>query len=82
MNKAYKNYIESLDTIKLEAELDRQYASSSDCARPEGMRYRASLRYRACELLLGWKEHDTESAKRLYLSFWKRYLPLESIIIL
>ena len=91
MNEAYKNYIESLDTIKLKAELNRQYAISSDCESPEGMRYKAYLRYKACGLLLGWKaaydqyieslnteetkEHTIESAKRFYLSFWKRYLP-------
>ncbi len=63
MNKAYKNYIESLSKWHLEDELDRQYTIERDCRLSGSMRYRAYLKNRACMLLLGGNE-------RLYKKLW------------
>lgn len=76
MNRAYKNFIESLDTIKLEEEMGRLTDIANDVTLLEGMRYRAHLKYSACRLLLAWKLHNIEIYKNRYNKLWNRYQPL------
>ena len=75
MNKAYKNYIESLDTVKLEEEKNRLTDIANDVTLPEGMRYKAHLKYSACRLLLACNLHNMEIFKNRYNKIWSRYLP-------